>query len=77
MWEGGVRVLSMVRWPDGGVPAGVENDAFLTSLEIFPSLASACSADLPEGVKIDGFDWWESAARRDRKSALGDVLEAP
>jgi arylsulfatase A-like enzyme len=60
MWEGGVRVLSIVRWPAGGVSAGVENDAFLTSLEIFPSLASACGADLPKSVKIDGYDWWDT-----------------
>ena len=59
-WEGGVRVLSLVRWTDGGIPAGVENDVFLTSLEIFPSLASATGASLPEGVTLDGFDWWET-----------------
>lgn len=60
IWEGGVRVLSMIRWPAGGVPAGVTNDAFLTSMEIFPSLASATGAALPEGVKIDGYDWWDT-----------------
>jgi hypothetical protein len=38
----------------------VENDAFLTSLEIFPSLASATGASLPEGVILDGYDWWET-----------------
>lgn len=59
-WEGGVRVLSLVRWPDGGIPAGVVNDAFLSSLEIFPSLASATGAKLPEGVTLDGYDWWDT-----------------
>ncbi len=57
-WEGGVRVLSLVRWKAGGVRAGVENDAFLSSLEIFPSLAAATDATLPEGVVLDGHDWW-------------------
>mgnify|MGYP006104786879 CR=1 FL=1 len=57
-WEGGVRVLSMVRWLGGNIPAGVENDAFLSSMEIFPSLASVTGADLPEGVILDGYDWW-------------------
>ena len=60
MWEGGIRVLSMVRWPDGGVPAGQVNDAFLSSLEVFPSLASASGSALPQGVKIDGYDWWDT-----------------
>ena len=57
-WEGGIRVLSLVRWTDGDVPAGAENDAFLSSLEVFPSLAAATGAAMPEGVVIDGFDWW-------------------
>ncbi|MCB1229557.1 MAG: sulfatase-like hydrolase/transferase [Verrucomicrobiae bacterium] len=57
-WEGGIRVLSLVRWPAGGIPAGVENDAFLSSLEIFPSLAAATGAELPEGLVLDGYDWW-------------------
>ncbi len=57
-WEGGIRVLSLVRWPAGGIPAGVENDAFLSSLEIFPSLAAATGAALPEDVVLDGHDWW-------------------
>jgi len=60
MWEGGNRVLSMVRWTDGGVPAGEVNDAFLSSLEVFPSLAAVTGSTLPEGVKIDGYDWWDT-----------------
>lgn len=57
-WEGGIRVLSLVRWTAGGVPTGAVNDAFLTSLEIFPSLAAATGATLPAGVVLDGYDWW-------------------
>ncbi len=58
VWEGGVRVLALARWPAGGIPAGSVNDAFLTSLELFPSLAAATGARLPTGVEIDGYDWW-------------------
>ena len=57
-WEGGVRVPCLIRWPGGNVPAGVVNDQFLTSLELFPSLASATGANLPKNVVLDGFDWW-------------------
>lgn len=57
-WEGGVRVLSMVRWPDGGVKAGVVSDAFLSSMEIFPSLAAVTGAKPPDDVVLDGYDWW-------------------
>ncbi|MCR9197728.1 MAG: sulfatase-like hydrolase/transferase [Planctomycetaceae bacterium] len=58
MWEGGIRVLCLVRWPGGGVPADRVNDEFLTSLEILPSLAAATESPLPD-VILDGFDWWD------------------
>jgi arylsulfatase A-like enzyme len=57
-WEGGIRVPCLVRWPAGSVPAGKVNDAFLSSLELFPSLAVACGAKLPSDVPLDGLDWW-------------------
>ena len=53
-------MLSMVRWPAGGIPAGVVNDAFLSSMELFPSLASATGAELPQDVVLDGYDWWST-----------------
>ena len=58
MWEGGIRVPCLVRWPAGGIPAGAVNDAFLSSMEIFPSLITAASADPPEDVILDGHNWW-------------------
>lgn len=57
-WEGGIRVPCLIRWPDGGVPSGRVCDEFLTSLEIFPSLAAVTGAKPPEGLIVDGFDWW-------------------
>jgi len=57
-WEGGIRVPCLVRWPAGKVKAGAISDEFLSSLELFPSLASATGAELPKEVKLDGFDWW-------------------
>ncbi len=58
MWEGGIRVPCIVRWPAGGVPAGVLNDSFLTSLELTPSLISAASVSKPQNLQFDGHDWW-------------------
>lgn len=55
MFEGGLRVPCIVRWP-GHVPAGDTSDAFLTSLEVFPTLIAASGAKPPEGVVLDGFD---------------------
>jgi len=55
MWEGGLRVPFIARWP-GKLPAGMVTDEFLTSLELAPTLLAACGAKTPEGVKLDGFD---------------------
>ena len=55
MFEGGIRVPCIVRWP-GKIPSGVTSDEFLTSLEIFPMLCAAAGAKLPVGVPLDGFD---------------------
>lgn len=57
-WDGGIRVPCLIRWPRGKVPAGNISDEFLTSLELFPSFAAATDAALPNGVILDGFDWW-------------------
>jgi arylsulfatase A-like enzyme len=55
MWEGGLRVPFIARWP-GKLPAGKVTDEFLTSLEFVPTLLAAAGAPGPEGVKLDGFD---------------------
>ena len=55
MWEGGLRVPFIIRWP-GKVPAGKVTDEFLTALEIVPTLLAATGAPAPKDVKLDGFD---------------------
>lgn len=55
MWEGGLRVPFIARWP-GKLPAGKVTDEFLTSLELVPTLLAATDAKAPEGVMLDGFD---------------------
>lgn len=55
MFEGGVRVPCLIRWP-GRIEPGTVSDEFLSALEMFPTLVRAADADLPEGVKLDGFD---------------------
>ncbi|MCZ6793899.1 MAG: sulfatase-like hydrolase/transferase [Planctomycetota bacterium] len=55
MFEGGLRVPCLVRWP-GRIPAGTVSGEFLTSLEIVPTLLGAAGVAPPEGVVLDGFD---------------------
>jgi len=55
LFEGGIRVPCIVRWP-GVIPAGTVCEEFLTSMELFPTLCSAAGVRPPEGVILDGFD---------------------
>jgi arylsulfatase A-like enzyme len=55
MWEGGLRVPFIARWP-GRLPAGKVTDEFLTSLELLPTIAAATGAKPDPGLKLDGFD---------------------
>jgi arylsulfatase A-like enzyme len=55
LWEGGLRVPFVARWP-GRIPAGVVRDEFLTTLELFPTFVAAAEAKPPRDVTLDGFD---------------------
>ena len=55
MFEGGVRVPFIARWP-GQLPAGEVSDAFLSSLEVFPTFTAVAGGRLPDDVIYDGFD---------------------
>ena len=53
LYEGGVRVPWIVRWP-GRVPAGATNDAPFIGTDLLPTLAAATGSALPPGVPLDG-----------------------
>lgn len=55
MWEGGLRVPFLARWP-GHLPAGSVSDEFLSSLEVFPTLTAVAAGRVPENVTYDGFN---------------------
>jgi arylsulfatase A-like enzyme len=55
MFEGGLRVPFLAWWP-GQLPAGRVTDAFLTSLEVLPTLAAIASVRPDEKIPLDGFD---------------------
>ncbi len=70
MFEGGVRVPFLMRWPSK-ITAGSVSDEFLSALEVFPMLVEAAGASLPENVQLDGFDMLpvlQERAESERKS---------
>jgi arylsulfatase A-like enzyme len=55
LWEGGLRVPFIARWP-AKIPPGRVSDAFVTTLELMPTLAAAAGTQTPSGVKMDGYN---------------------
>ena len=53
LWEGGLRVPFIARWP-GKIPAGRVSDEFVTTLELLPTIAATGTSKLPDGVVLDG-----------------------
>jgi len=54
LWEGGLRVPLLARWP-GIIPAGSTCSQFASTMELFPTLAAVSGAKLPP-VHLDGFN---------------------
>lgn len=85
MWEGGIRVPCLVKYPPA-LPAGSVSDAFLTSLEVVPTVLAITPATSSDGVVLDGYDMLPTLAgndapqrtemfwqrRADRAARLGD-----
>lgn len=56
VWEGGVRVPCLMRWP-GKIPARSRSDSFLMTIDLLPTLAARIGAAAPP-LPIDGKDVW-------------------
>ena len=54
-WEGGQRVPCLAWWP-GTVPAGIENNAMCSTLDILPTFAKLAGTKAPQDRIIDGTD---------------------
>jgi arylsulfatase A-like enzyme len=54
-WEGGMRVPCIVRWP-GSITPGRVCGELATAMDLFPTLAACCGAEVPPGRTIDGRD---------------------
>ncbi len=65
LWEGGIRVPALVRWP-GKVPAGQTSPEIVHMMDVFPTVLAAIGAS-PQGEwKVDGANMlpvWMGKAR--------------
>lgn len=73
LFEGGIRVPMFIRWP-ARVAAGTVIETPVAHIDLFPTLAAAAGADLPEGVEIDGQDILAEATGNGVISRPGDAI---
>ncbi len=55
MWDGGLRVPFIIKWP-GIIEKGRVIDNFVSSLEIFPTILAIAGIEKPDSVILDGFN---------------------
>jgi len=53
-YDGGHRAPFFIRWPAGGIEAGVDVDRLTAHLDVLPTLIGLCGLQRPEGVAFDG-----------------------
>ena len=56
-FEGGIRVVSLLRWP-GQIEAGARMDQIMSVMDIFPTLAAAAGITPGNERKLDGRNMW-------------------
>jgi len=55
LWEGGIRVPLIMRWP-GELPAGKKSEQIALTMDITASILAATRTKTPEGYRPDGID---------------------
>ena len=55
VWEGGIRVPAIVRWP-GRVPAGKTSAQVGITMDLTASILSAAGVDVPAAARLEGLD---------------------
>jgi N-acetylgalactosamine-6-sulfatase len=73
IYEGGIRVPFILRWP-GHVPRGkVNNTSVINGVDFLPTLCRLAHADVPESLKLDGedvSDVWLGSERSRQKACF-------
>ncbi len=74
LYEGGVRLPFIVRWP-GHTPAGqVDNQTVLAATDLFPTLCAIARVPLPQGVNFDGAELERCFLRQAGEPQQADLL---
>jgi arylsulfatase A-like enzyme len=71
-FEGGIRVVSLLRWP-GQVEAGSKVESIMSAMDVFPTLAEAAAVPVLAKRDLDGRSLWP-AIRDGKAMSRSDLL---
>jgi arylsulfatase A-like enzyme len=71
-FEGGIRVVSVMRWP-AQIEAGRTFDSIMSVMDVFPTLAAAAGVEPKPNFPLDGQNLWP-AIRDDQRAPRGELL---
>jgi arylsulfatase A-like enzyme len=63
VWEGGIRVPAIIRWP-GRIPAGSVSRQVGITMDLTASILAATGAQVPAGARLEGINLLPILARR-------------
>ena len=78
-FEGGIRVVSVMRWP-GVIEPGTKVESIISVMDVFPSLAAAANVPIEGTRKLDGRNMWPAIAEKkkiEREDLLFFASETP
>jgi len=78
-FEGGIRVVSVIRWP-GRIPAGEKMSQIMTVMDVFPTLSDASGVEALNTHAFDGHSLWpaiSTGARMPRDELVYFASETP
>ena len=78
-FEGGIRVVSVMRWPNG-IEAGTKMDSIMSAMDVFPTIAEAAGVERQNEFELDGRSLWPAIAegrKMPREELLFFASETP
>jgi len=72
MWEGGVRVPLIIKWP-GKIEKDQIVDNFISSLEMFPTILEITGIEKPDSLVLDGFNMLPLLTGEDKSLAREEM----
>lgn len=62
-FEGGIRVVSVMRWP-GNIEAGSRMDSIMSAMDVFPTIAEAAGVERQNEFELDGRSLWPAISEK-------------